>query len=99
MVSIIGSSDVSFPVPPDHYWVLTACPKCGTSTTDICTAFLSYPSAGRFLLQHERCIIEPYQFLEHEGRLVICVRLTDITSADRLTLLLDTHTLQLLAVF
>jgi RNA polymerase sigma factor (sigma-70 family) len=99
LVSIIGSSDVSFTVPPDHYWVRTACQKCGTSTTDISTVFVSYPIVNRFLVQHERCISEPYQLLEHEGRPVICVRLTDVMSADQLTVLLDVQTLHLLAVF
>ncbi|HTD19380.1 MAG TPA: hypothetical protein VK667_07600, partial [Ktedonobacteraceae bacterium] len=60
LVSIIDSSDVSFPVPPDHYWVRTECSKCGISTTDISTVFFSYPIVNRFLLQHERCISEPY---------------------------------------
>jgi RNA polymerase sigma factor (sigma-70 family) len=99
LVSIINSSDVSFPVPPDHYWVHTACAKCGISTTDISTIFVSYPIVNRFLLQHERCIIEPYQLLEHEGRPVICARLTDVMSARQLTVLLDVQTLHLLAAF
>jgi RNA polymerase sigma factor (sigma-70 family) len=98
-ISIIGSSEVSFPVPPDRYWVYAVCPKCGESTTDIGTVFLSYPPVYQFLLQHDRCITEPPQFLEHEGRLVICARLTDITSADQLALLLDARTLQLLVAF
>jgi RNA polymerase sigma factor (sigma-70 family) len=70
LVSMIDSSAVSFPVPPDHYWIHTACPQCGISTTDIATVFLSHPIVTQFLLQHERCISEPHQFLEHEGRLV-----------------------------
>ena len=99
LVSIIDSSNVSFPVPPDHYWVRTACSKCGISTTDISTVFISYPVVNRFLLQHERCIYEPYQLLEYEGRPAICVRFTDLMSADQLTVLLDVQTLHLLAVF
>jgi len=99
LVSIIDSRDVSFPVPPDRYWIRTACPQCGISTTDIATAFLSYPMVTRFLLQHERCITEPYRLLEHEGRPVICVRLTDVMSAEQLTFLLDAQTLHLLAAF
>jgi len=99
LVSIIDSSEVSFPVPPDHYWVRTACPKCGISTTDISTVFISYPIVYRFLLQHERCITEPYQLLEHDGRPVICVRIIDVMSADQLTVLLDVQTLHPLAVF
>ena len=36
---------------PDHYWVRTACSKCGIGTTDISTVFISYPIVNRFLLQ------------------------------------------------
>jgi RNA polymerase sigma factor (sigma-70 family) len=99
LVSIIDSSEVSFPVPPDHYWVRTACAQCGISTTDIATVFMSHPIVTRFLLQHDRCITEPYQFLEHDGRPVIRARLTDVTSAEQLTVLLDAQTLHLLAAF
>lgn len=98
-VSIIGSSDVSFPVPPDHYWVRMECSQCGISTTDISTIYISHPIVARFLLQHERCISEPYQLLEHEGRPVIRVRLTDVMSAGQLTVLMDVQTLQIRAVF
>ena len=99
LVSIIDSSEVSFPVPPDHYWVRTACPQCGTSTTDISTVIVSYPLVHQFVLQHERCITEPAQLLEREGRPVICAKLTDVLSAEQLIVLLDAHTLQLLAAF
>ena len=99
LFSIIDSSDVSFPVPPDHYWVRTACSKCGISTTDIATVIVSYPIVTRFLLQHERCISEPHQLLENEGRPVMCARFTDVMSADQLTILLDVQTLHLLAAF
>ncbi|MBV9230450.1 MAG: RNA polymerase sigma factor [Chloroflexi bacterium] len=99
LVSIVDSSDVSFPVPSGRYWMRIACPKCGVSTTDVATVFVSYPIVNRFLVQHERCVIEPYQLLEHDGRPVICVRLTDVMSADQLTCLMDAQTLYILAVF
>ncbi len=98
-VSIIDSSSSSFPVPPDRYWVCTECPKCGISATDIVATFVSYPIVNRFVVQHERCISEPYQLREHDGRPVICARLTDVMSADQLTVLLDVQTLHILAVF
>src|SRR5258707_7617436 len=99
LVSIIACSDVSFPVPPDDSWVCTACSRCGIGTTDIATVFVSYPIVTRFLVQRERCITEPHELLEHDGRPVIRVRLTDVMSADQLTVLLDVQTLHLLAVF
>jgi RNA polymerase sigma-70 factor (ECF subfamily) len=99
LISIIDSNSCSIPVPPDRYWIRTECPECGISTTDIATVFVSHPIVHRFLVQHERCISEPYQLLEHEGRLVICARLTDLMSAEQLTALLDMQTLHLLAAF
>lgn len=99
LVSIIHSSCIAFPMPSDRYWVRTECPKCGMSTSDIATTFVSHPLVHRFFVQHERCIIEPYQVLEHDGRAVICARLTDVMSAEQLTVLLDMRTLHILAVF
>ncbi len=99
LVSIIHSNCTALPMPPDRYWVRTECPKCGISVSDIATTFVSHPIVHRFFVQHERCIIEPYQVLEHEGRSAICASLTDVVSADQLTVLLDMHTLHMLAVF
>ncbi len=99
LVSILHSSCIALPIPPDRYWVRTECPKCGLSISDIATTFVSHPLVHRFFVKHERCILEPYQVLEYEGRSAICARLTDVMSADQLTILLDMHTLHLLAVF
>ncbi len=99
LVSILHSSCIALPIPPDRYWVRTECPKCGLSISDIATTFVPHPLVHRFFVKHERCILEPYQVLEYEGRSAICARLTDVMSADQLTILLDMHTLHLLAVF
>ena len=99
LVSIIDSNACSVPVPPGRYWIRTECLKCGISESDIATVFFSYPIVNQFLLQHDRCISEPYQLLEHDGRPAICARLTDVMSAAQLTFLLDVQTLHLLAVF
>lgn len=98
-ISIIDSNSIAFPVPPDHYWIRTICPKCGISATDISTIYIAYPDVLQFMDKHERCIMEPCQLLEYKGRPAICVRLTDVTSAEQLTIFLDTHNLQLLAAF
>ena len=99
LIRIIHSSCTPFPAPPDRYWVCTECPDCGTNITDITTTFVSHPLVHHFFVQHERCISEPYRLLEHDGSVVICARLTDVTSADQLTILLDTQTLHILAIF
>src|SRR6266702_5126990 len=85
----------------ERFWIpLTkgACFQChGPALVSIIdSSDVSFPIVNRFLLQHERCISDPYQLLEHEGRPVICVRLTDVMSADQLTVLLDMQTLHIL---
>jgi RNA polymerase sigma factor (sigma-70 family) len=99
LVSIVHSSNIALPIPPDRYWLCTQCPRCGRSASDIASTFVSHPLVYRFFLQHERCISEPYHVLEHDGRAVICARLTDVGSADQLTVLLDVQSLHILAVF
>lgn len=98
-IRMIHSSCATFPLPPDRYWLCTECPNCGVHTTDITTFLISHPVVQRFVMQHEHYISEPYQLLEHDGSMVICARFTDVTSADQLTVLLDTQTLHILAVF
>lgn len=98
-IRIIHSSGITFPLPPDRYWVRTECPNCGVNETDIVTFFVSHSAVQHFIMQHEHFISEPYQLLEHDGSTVICARLTDVMSADQLTILLDTQTLRILAVF
>jgi RNA polymerase sigma-70 factor (ECF subfamily) len=98
-IRIIHSSCATHPLPPDRYWVCTECPNCGVNETDISTSFVSHPVVHRFFVQHEHFINEPYQLLEHDGSMVICARLTDVMSADQLTVLLDTQMLRILAVF
>lgn len=99
IISIIHSNYTGLPIPPDRYWLRTECLKCDVSISDIISTFVSHPLVSRFLVQHERCISQPYQLLEHNGRAAICVRFTDVMSADQITVLLDMQTLHLLAVF
>ena len=98
-IRMIHSSCATFPLPPDRYWICTECPNCGVHTTDITTFFISHAVVQRFVMQHEHYISEPYQLLEHDGSMAICARLTDVMSADQLTVLLDTQTLRILSVF
>ncbi|BCL81350.1 hypothetical protein ccbrp13_38150 [Ktedonobacteria bacterium brp13] len=50
-------------------------------------------------MQHERCIIEPEEFIEYEGQSAILARLSDVLSSAQVTLILHHHTLELLASF
>jgi hypothetical protein len=91
--------EANFPLPPDRYWVETDCPNCGKNESDIATILITHPVVQRFFLQHERGISEPYKLLDYNGQLVISARLTDVTSAEQLTILLNAQSLQILAVF
>ena len=50
-------------------------------------------------MQHERCIIEPEEFIEYEGQSAILARLSNVLSSAQVTLMLHRHTLELLASF
>ncbi len=99
IVRISHSSEADFPLPPNRYWIETNCPNCGKNESDIATILITHPVVQSFFLQHERCISEPYKLLEHNGTSVISARLTDVSSAAQLTILLNAQTLQIIAVF
>jgi len=79
--------------------IVFLCPTCGPLTSSIFSSCLSYPAASQFVMQHERCILEPEELIEYQGRAAISASMHDPASTDRLTLILHRHTLQLLAVF
>lgn len=79
--------------------IVFICPTCGRLASSIFSLCLTYPSASQFVMQHERCIIEPEELIDYQGRPAISACIRDLASAERLTLILHRHTLQLLAVF
>lgn len=99
IVRILHSSEADFLLPPNRYWIETNCPNCGKNESDIATILITHPVVQRFFLQHERGISEPYKLLDYNGQSVISARLTDVTSAEQLTILLNAQSLQILAVF
>ena len=98
-IKVFHSRDSNIPLPADRYWMSTDCPRCGTNSSDIAAIVMSNPAAQRFMAQHERFISEPYHLLEYNGVQVICACLTDVTSADQITVLIDIQTLHCLATF
>jgi RNA polymerase sigma factor (sigma-70 family) len=98
-VRIFHSSEADFLLPPDRYWIETNCPNCGKNESDIATILITHPIVQRFFTQHERFVSEPYKLIEHKGTSVISARLTDITNATQLTILLHAQTLNIIAVF
>ncbi len=75
------------------------CPSCGKSTSSIFALSLAYLPAYQFVMQHERCIIEPEEFIEYEGQEAIVARVSDVLSSEQVTLILHRRTLELLASF
>jgi RNA polymerase sigma factor (sigma-70 family) len=76
------------------------CSACGAkySTYIGFTAWL-HPTVQHFIEQHPRWINEPETLVEYAGQPAFRVRLLDIASSARLTLLLHTDTLDILASF
>jgi RNA polymerase sigma-70 factor (ECF subfamily) len=76
------------------------CPVCGSNSSFFVGAFVwLHPLAQDFVTQHPRWINEPEIVTEFAGQPVFRARLTDITSAARLTLMLHRDTLEVLACF
>ncbi|MEO7022105.1 MAG: sigma-70 family RNA polymerase sigma factor [Ktedonobacteraceae bacterium] len=76
------------------------CPHCNIrveSRADGC--LWSLPVVQRFKARHPRAVSEAETIVEYAGQLALCVRLTDINSAARLTLLVHHRTLRVLAIF
>lgn len=82
-----------------RFGIVLECPICGKITSSILSLCLTYPPAYQFIMQHQRCIVEPEESIEYEGQPAIRAGLTDILSAEQLTMILHRHTLQLLTVF
>ena len=98
-IKTFHSNESKIPLPSDRYWVGIDCPRCGTGFLDIATIAASNTAVQRFVVQHEHFIIRPYHLIEYNGMPVICVCFTDITSADQITVLLDTQNLHCVAAF
>ncbi len=82
-----------------HFAIVLECPVCGKIASTIFSLCVKYPQVSQFILQHERCILEPEELLEYEGQAAIRAGLLDVLSTAQLTLILHRHTLQVLAIF
>jgi RNA polymerase sigma factor (sigma-70 family) len=88
-----GPQDLHY-VPPLPYWPglrwLQYCSSCGgLSSCQVGLSVLKHPLAQSFIAQHPRWINEPEALVNDAGISAIRVRLTDLMSADQLTLLVD----------
>ena len=80
--------------------VVLSCSGCGAFVnTSVNGCFWLHPAVQSFMAQHPRAIFEPEMLIEHAGQAVMHIRLVDITSTARLTLLAHPQTLQVLATY
>ena len=88
-----GHDDLHY-VPPLPYWSglrwLRSCSSCGgLSSGQVGLSVLKHLFAQSFISQHPRWINEPEVLVDYAGQTAIRVRLTDLVSTARLTLLVD----------
>lgn len=84
---------------PGRIWLVSHCDNCGLCATDVVSLLISDPEVMNFILYRNRIVSEPATRTEYGGQQVICECLTDVTSAERLTILVDAKTLQIVARF
>jgi RNA polymerase sigma factor (sigma-70 family) len=78
--------------------VALLCPRCDVIVNaSVAAAFWFHPAMRAFIDAHPRAVAEPETLTEYQGRAAVRVRLSDIASATRLTLLADRRTLDVLA--
>lgn len=97
---IVGPDELGEPLEARAgLMVILRCGACGGHHADIRVADVlwSHPAAQRFMEQHPRSVTEPETAIEYLSRPAIRVRLTDVASAARLTLLVHPQTLHVLA--
>jgi RNA polymerase sigma-70 factor (ECF subfamily) len=98
--SLLGVEPEVLPAPfYTRLSIVYECPTCGRSSSSIISLCLTYPPVAQFVMQHERCIIEPEELIEYHEQPAIRASIYDLLSARRLTIILHRSTYQLLAVF
>jgi len=100
MEVVFSDEPVASTTLPHKARLVLDCPTCGLRGKMWVggPACWSHPEALQFMAQHPRCVLEPEMLVECAGQKAIYIRLSDVTSTARLTLLLHSRTLQVLAV-
>lgn len=100
-VRLVGPGETPSWLQPWHgLRFMRECPVCGSNSSFFVGGIVwLHPLVQDFVMQHPHWINEPEAVIEFAGQSVFRVRLTDITSAARLTLMLHRETLEVLASF
>jgi hypothetical protein len=97
---LLGIEPEVMPAPfYTRFSIVFACPTCGRLSSSIFSLCMTYPPAYQFVMQHERCVLEPEELIEYHEQPALSASIRDLSSATRLTMILHRRTLQLLAVF
>lgn len=88
---------VSSPLFPQRSFLIIWCPRCGYGIGDLAMGLLHDPAAQAFALAHPRVHIEPDIMAVYEGQDVLCSRLRDLNTGERLTLMAVPTTAQVVA--
>lgn len=79
--------------------IVMACHDCAMRVvTSVEGSLWLHPAIQHFKREHPRSFVEPEVILEYDSQKAIQIRLTDITSAAQLTLLVQQRTLNILAI-
>ena len=89
--------------PSDNFsrrsMIVMACHDCAMRVvTSVEGSLWLHPAIQRFKREHPRSFVEPEVILDYDSQKAIQIRLTDITSAAQLTLLVQQRTLNVLAI-
>ena len=84
---------------PDRFYIRLLCPEGHTSNAAV--AYLlgfQQPQIRDFWIRHPRWVGEPNRLTEYAGQQALCLPMTDIASASRLTVFAHYPTLRILAM-
>ena len=99
LAQLLGIEPEVLPAPfYTRFSIVFACPDCGHQASSIFALCLTYPPAYQFVMQHERCLLEPEELIDYHEQPALSASICDLTSGARLTLILQRQTLQLLEV-
>jgi RNA polymerase sigma factor (sigma-70 family) len=98
-----------------RFWIKWDCPRCAYNKEDLGydgmddpgpmlfsaddQVYWSHPVTRQFILDHHHYISEPDVPAAYMGQPAIRFRMTDLASAERMTVLAHRHTLEVLAIF
>ena len=82
---------------PERSLLVINCSRCGQATSDIVMGLLVDPGARAFFLDRPRIFLEPDTLSVYGGQDAIRVRLVDLATGERLTIMVHPGTAEIMA--